>query len=126
MTKRTPSRYHMAADRDWTTTEDGVRFTRLSTRPGDADRPLVILSDLPPHHVEPPHTHAGDYIEIVLEGSLRVGKTDMGRGDARTTQAGTGYGPLVAGPDGCLRLTIFESAAGSATRLLGRDAVPAD
>ncbi|HEY0958054.1 MAG TPA: hypothetical protein VGE05_02140 [Novosphingobium sp.] len=122
MSKGSPSRYHLAADREWRETPDGVRYARFSSRAGDPGRPLVVLSELPPGHVEPPHTHESDYIEIILEGTLHIGKTDMGRGDARSTQAGTGYGPLVAGPEGCVRLTIFETAAGSAMRLLGKGA----
>jgi hypothetical protein len=45
----------------------------------------------------------------------------MSKGDVRATKGGTGYGPLVAGPSGCVRLTIFEQAAGSLMRVLGKD-----
>jgi hypothetical protein len=45
----------------------------------------------------------------------------MTKGDIRAMQGGAGYGPLVAGPNGCLRLTIFENAAGSMMRVLGKD-----
>lgn len=114
------SRYFRVSEREWKDTPEGVRYAQFSTEPGNPDRPLVVLSELPPNHIEPPHTHDCNYIEIVVSGALRVGKAEfMSAGDVRTTKAGVGYGPLVAGPDGCLRLTIFEQAGGSMVRLLG-------
>lgn len=120
MPREPGSRYFRVSDREWKDAADGVRYAQFSTAPDDPERPLVVLSHLPPGHVEPPHTHGCNYLEIVIEGTLTVGKADpMGSGDVRATQAGVGYGPLTAGPDGCLRLTIFEKAGGSMMRRLG-------
>jgi hypothetical protein len=117
------SGYDRAEDREWKDAPGGVKYVQFSTQPGNADVPLVVLSKLPPHHVEPPHTHDCNYIEIVMDGTLTVGKADaMRSGDVRSTSAGVGYGPLVAGEDGCVRLTIFERAGGSMMRLLGKAA----
>ena len=112
-------------DLDWKDAPDGVRYVPLSTQPGDAARPLTILSELPPGHVEPPHTHGCDYIEIILRGTIRIGKIDMAMGDIRMARAGKGYGPLVSGEKGCTRLTIFDRADGSPMRLMGRAAIAA-
>ena len=112
--------YDRAENRQWKDAPGGVRYAQFSTEPGNADRPLVVLSKLPPNHVEPPHTHGCDYIEIVINGTLTVGKAPpMQAGDVRSTPAGVGYGPLTAGEEGCVRLTIFEKAGGSMMRLLG-------
>lgn len=120
MTVGSKSTYYLADTREWKEAPGGVTYTQFSTEPGNPDRPLIILSRLPANHTEPPHTHECDYIEIIIDGSLTVGKTaPMRVGDVRTTPAGTGYGPLVAGEEGCLRLTIFEKAGGSMMRLLG-------
>ena len=116
------TRHFPASDREWKETPDGVRYTQFSTEPGDPSRPLVVLSDLPANYREPPHTHDSNYIEIVVDGDIRVGKTDMHKGDVRAMKAGVGYGPLVAGDNGCLRLTIFERADGSMLRPLGKEA----
>lgn len=117
-----PTRLYSADDRQWEESPDGVRYLRVATTPGDPNRPLIILSQLPPDYVEPAHTHDASYVEVVLDGTIRVGKHDMAKGDMRAMQGGAGYGPLVAGPEGCLRLTIFESAIGSVMHVLGRDA----
>lgn len=122
MMKAQPTRHLPAKDRDWQETPDGVRYTQVATTPGDPTSPLVVLSQLPPNYIEPAHTHEANYVEVILEGDIRIGKVNMGKGDMRAMQAGAGYGPLTAGLEGCLRLTIFESAAGSVMRVLGKDA----
>jgi hypothetical protein len=79
---------------------------------GDPDSPsasnVFWIRFTPGHHTEP-HSHASDYCEVILEGSLRVGKKWLGPGDVRIVKAGTGYGPLEAGPEGVTALVIFES-----------------
>jgi hypothetical protein len=71
----------------------------------------VFMSDLPANtEIATPHTHACDYLEIVLEGSIRVGKTWYKANEARVVKAHTGYGPLVTGPDGCKQIIIFSNA----------------
>lgn len=123
MTLGSTSQYDRVESRQWKEAPGGVKYVQFSTEPGNAEKPLVVLSKLPPNHVEPPHTHGCDYIEIVIDGSLTVGKASpMQAGDARSTRAGVGYGPLTAGDDGCVRLTIFEKAGGSITLLLGEAA----
>ena len=116
------TRYFLTKDAEWKETPDGVRYQQVMMTPGDPGRPMLVLSDLPAGFREPPHTHDSSYVEIVIEGAITVGKTRMEKGDIRAITGGTGYGPLVTGPEGCLRLTIFDRADGSLTRLLGREA----
>jgi anti-sigma factor ChrR (cupin superfamily) len=92
--------------------DNGSRFV-AEIPIGDADdpnTPRVLWSKQPPGRTVNPHTHAADYMEVILEGSQKVGKTWHHAGDARIVRAGTGYGPLVAGPEGCTVLVIFPNA----------------
>lgn len=109
-----------ASEMPWQETEDGVRYDTLSTRPGDPSSTLVVLSHLPAGTREPPHSHGCGLVELILEGQMRMGKFDFAQGDARVMKADVGYGPIIAGPLGCVRLTVFERADGSPMRLLGK------
>jgi len=115
-------RHLRAGEQVWNEALDGLVYVKFSTQPGDPGRPLTVLSEYPPNHRVAPHTHGCDYTEIVVEGALRVGKVELGKGDVRIMKAGTGYGPLVSGPDGCKVLTIFDRADGSPPRWLGKEA----
>lgn len=82
--------------------------------PDDADQsaPLVVEMHFPPGWTTAAHTHTDDYSEIILAGSLTVGRTTYGPGDVRIAHGGTGYGPLAAGPEGCHAILIFKSGDG--------------
>ena len=115
-------RYLLSGDREWKTDPDGIRYVTFSTTPGDPASPLTVLSEIPANFREPPHKHGCNYTEIIIDGEMRVGKVDLSKGDVRVMQAGVGYGPLIAGPKGCTRLTIFDRADGSPMILLGKEA----
>jgi hypothetical protein len=79
---------------------------------GDLDDPAathVMWIQLPPGLTGPAHAHPSDYCEVILEGTLRVGKKSHQVGDVRVVKADTGYGPLEAGPEGCTMIAIFEN-----------------
>ena len=82
--------------------------------PDDTDEtaPLVVHMTFPPGWSTPAHTHTDDYTEIILSGTMTVGRTTFGPGDIRIAHGGTGYGPLAAGPDGCQAILIFTSGDG--------------
>jgi hypothetical protein len=65
------------------------------------------------------HSHGKDYFEIILEGSQQVGRTWHGPGTVRVVHAGTGYGPLLAGPEGCRVLVIFPDGFSPSVPLQG-------
>ena len=43
-------------------------------------------------------------------GEQTVGKTIFGPGDVRFAKAGTGYGPITIGPEGCTVVIVFQNA----------------
>jgi hypothetical protein len=49
-----------------------------------------------------------------------VGKTVFRAGDMRFAKAGTGYGPIRIGAEGCTVLIVFQQASGANTIPLGR------
>ena len=99
----------------------GIQYARfLLDEDNAASSPMVILSKFEPGEVVDPHTHGCNYLEYIIEGSQRVGKTDFAKGDVRWARAGTGYGPIVVGPEGCTVLIVFQEAAKSNTIPLGK------
>lgn len=77
---------------------------------GDQDdpaAPVVFRVEFPPGCEVAAHTHDCDYCEIILEGTQQVTRRWHKAGDVRIAKAGTAYGPLVAGPEGCTVLVIF-------------------
>ena len=80
--------------------------------PENAHRALVALVDYAPGTIIPPHSHATDYTSVVVEGTIEVTRRKHGVGDIRVVKAGTVYGPLVAGPDGCKVIEIFADRSG--------------
>jgi hypothetical protein len=76
---------------------------------GDDTAPIVMRGVFPPNAVVAPHSHSCDYAEIILEGTQQVTRRWHKAGDVRIVKAGTVYGPLVAGPEGCTVLVIFRS-----------------
>ena len=91
--------------------QDGITTSmfRVGT-PDDPEAPTVFQTYFPPGYEVPPHTHACDYAEIILEGSQQVTRKWHKAGDVRIVKAGTVYGPLVAGPEGAKVLLIFSNA----------------
>jgi hypothetical protein len=81
-------------------------FTRFDF--GDApDGPLMVVQVIPPDLEFAAHHHETDYCTIVLEGSMRVGRTWYRAGDFRVQDAGSTYGPVRIGPDGCKVVSFY-------------------
>ncbi len=97
---------------------DGVtlRSFTVGSKDGDPDRPRVVRATFPPGHRVDPHSHVCDYAEIILQGTQQVTRRWYGPGDIRIVQAGTVYGPLIAGPDGCTVLLVFSSGVRTGVR----------
>jgi anti-sigma factor ChrR (cupin superfamily) len=86
----------------------GVRIARIVVGdPDDETAPVVTHTYFPPGWEVPPHTHACDYTEIILEGSQKVTGKWHHAGDVRIAKAGTVYGPLIAGPEGVTFVAVF-------------------
>ncbi len=101
-------------------TGPGVSYARFLMDEDDTSSPLVILTKFAAGEVVAPHTHGTNYFEYVIEGEQTVGKTKFGPGDVRFAKAGTGYGPIVIGPDGCTVIIVFQEATGANTISLGK------
>ncbi|KHK91168.1 cupin domain-containing protein [Novosphingobium malaysiense] len=112
-----------AADMAWQEGESpGIRYARFLLEEGSGTSPMVILSRFEPGEVVGAHTHDTNYFEYVIEGEQTVGKVTFGKGDVRLVSAGTGYGPIVIGPQGCTVLIVFQEAARAMTIPKGQTA----
>jgi hypothetical protein len=85
----------------------GLKATVIELPSTDGSRGIVLALDYPPGFRLPSHKHSCGHVEVVLAGSLDVGGRHEVAGDIRVVPAGAGYGPLVAGPDGCRVLEFF-------------------
>lgn len=92
-----------------TTRADGVTLANLFLGADADDGPPVRIARVcfPPNYEVRAHTHAADYVELILEGSQQVTRRWYHAGDVRMVKGGTAYGPLIAGPDGVTVLVIF-------------------
>lgn len=102
---------------------NGARTSRFVV--GDEDdpeAPVVFRVSFPPGCEVAAHTHDCDYCEIILEGSQQVTRRWHHAGDIRIAKAGTAYGPLIAGPEGCTVLVIFTAGNCPARPLAKGDA----
>jgi hypothetical protein len=76
--------------------------------------PTVFLVEQPPRSVLDPHFHAQNQFQVVQQGSGMLGPHAVGPGSVHYAGAFTGYGPLVAGPQGLSYFTVravFEMGA---------------
>lgn len=91
---------------DWTQ-GDGLQYVmeRIGLDPEGGTGILTVRYD-PGSRVEI-HYHDCDYCSIVVEGSIEISRVEHGVGDMRFVKAGTAYGPLIAGPEGCTVIDIF-------------------
>jgi anti-sigma factor ChrR (cupin superfamily) len=116
-----------AADIAWNPGQDpGVTYARFPLEPGNPQAPMVILSKFEPGSRVAAHTHDTNYFEYIIEGEQTVGKSTFRTGDVRQVTGGTGYGPIVVGPEGCTVLIVFQEAAKSNTVPMPRQKVVAD
>lgn len=88
---------------------NGSKATRfvVSADQDDKSAPVVFRVEFPPNCYVAAHKHETDYCEIILSGSQQITRQWHHAGDLRIVKAGTAYGPLVAGPEGCTVLAIF-------------------
>ena len=75
--------------------------------PDNGDSVAVFVVDFAPGAVVGAHAHRVDYTSVVVRGSIQVTKKIETTGSIRFVTAGTGYGPLVAGPEGCTVIEVF-------------------
>lgn len=94
----------------WTEYASGAKGTLfLVGEEGDETAPVVTYAHFPPGAVVEAHSHPCDYAEIIVAGTQQVTRRWHKAGDIRIVKAGTVYGPLVAGPEGCTVMVIFRN-----------------
>ena len=71
----------------------------------------IVIAKYEPGAVVGPHYHHADYCSLVVEGSIEITRQEHTVGSMRVVNAGTTYGPLVAGPKGCTMVDIFATGA---------------
>jgi quercetin dioxygenase-like cupin family protein len=67
----------------------------------------VLIVKYEPGSIVAPHYHHSDYCSVVVEGSIEVTRRNHETGSIRIVNAGTVYGPLVAGPEGATLIEFF-------------------
>jgi|GEM_PF-3415378 len=108
-------------------TTEGFEFSRQLAHEQGMDLGLVLLGEkednppaaivlaLPPGAVLPRHSHNTQRMEVLIKGSIITPDgEELLPGDASRSGPGECYGPLTAGPEGCLTLEIFANMSGLA------------
>ena len=81
--------------------------------PLDSTAPAAVLLYIAPGKTLRRHAHDCFRVEVVIKGSVDVGGGQiLYPGDVSTASPGEFYGPHTAGPEGCLSVEIFSTAAG--------------
>jgi anti-sigma factor ChrR (cupin superfamily) len=115
-----------AANVEWRQgNEEGIQYARFRMDDANPASPTMILSKFAPGVRVPAHTHDSNYFEYIIEGEQAVGKQTFTTGDIRLVKGGTGYGPIVIGPNGCTVLIVFEDGSRSMVETLPRKKVTA-
>jgi hypothetical protein len=94
----------------------GVRLAHfvMSDDKNDMEAPLASIFYMRPNFVLPKHDHDCYRVEVVIDGSLRIGDKVLSAGDVSVSRPGEAYGPHIAGPTGVLTVEIFSRQKGLA------------
>ena len=94
----------------------GVRLAHfvMSDDPNDMEAPLASIFYMRPNFVLPKHDHDCHRVEVVIDGSVRIGDKILRAGDVSVSRPGEAYGPHIAGPTGVLTVEIFSRQKGLA------------
>jgi hypothetical protein len=68
--------------------------------------PTVFLAEQPADYTLETHFHRQNQFQLFVEGTATMGRTEIGPVTVHYAGAYTGYGPLVAGPEGVKYFTI--------------------
>jgi hypothetical protein len=69
--------------------------------------PVLVVQVVPPDLDFATHHHNTDYSTVILQGSLRVGRTWCRTGHIRVQDAGSTYGPIRSGPEGATVVSFY-------------------
>jgi quercetin dioxygenase-like cupin family protein len=91
-----------------------ARLPMVDDGEGSAMQVVVIRYD--PDSEVPVHYHETDYCSIVVKGEIEITRRHHGVGSVRLVKAGTAYGPLRIGPEGCTVIDIFATGTPDPTK----------
>lgn len=97
------------ATRHARTLANGFSFHRSEWMEGGDDAslsPTVFLVEQPAGTVLAPHFHMQNQYQVVIAGRGRLGAHEVAAGSVHYAGAFTGYGPVVAGPEGLSYFTV--------------------
>jgi hypothetical protein len=87
---------------------DAAPFGMTTLNMGDDPQgPAAVVFSLPPNLEFATHYHETEQCFVVLEGSIRIGRTWFGPGSVRVQDEGSVYGPGLAGPEGCKAISFY-------------------
>lgn len=97
----------------WTETSDWQENQELNLRfksiqfGSQGQESQAVLIEYAPGSAVPAHHHPSDYCSIVVKGSIEITRRRHGPGSIRVVKAGTVYGPLRVGEEGCTVIDVF-------------------
>jgi anti-sigma factor ChrR (cupin superfamily) len=101
-----PSPTVRASEGKWTSIAPGVRLKKLSA---DRARNMVmVLMEMQPGAVVPPHEHHHPEDSYIIRGSARLGELTLFAGDFHHVDAGSRHESIVS-DDGCLALLVMDA-----------------
>lgn len=97
----------------------GVKLANfvMSHEMDDMSAPVASMLYMPPGFELSRHEHDCFRVEVVVQGSLRVGDKVLHPGDVSVSKPGEAYGPHIAGPTGCLTMEVFSTQAALVPKL---------
>lgn len=82
------------------------KHTLIASPEGDPPAPNGFLIRQSPHYVIRPHYHFNSQFQVVVGGSGRLGNHEVRPLAVHYASRQTGYGPIVAGPEGLAYFTL--------------------
>ncbi len=103
---------------EWTyDAEKKLHFARLPMVEDDEGSAMqVVVIRYEPNSEVGTHYHETDYCSIVVKGSIEITRRHHEVGSVRLVKAGTAYGPLRVGPEGCTVIDIFATGKPDPTK----------
>jgi hypothetical protein len=82
------------------------RIDLVTSPSGKVPGPQAFIVEQPPHSQLDPHFHLTDQYQIAIAGSGRIGRHPIEPFSFHYASGHTGYGPVIAGPDGLSYMTL--------------------
>ena len=105
---------------------EGTEYARFAMDSEDAAAPIMVMSRFQPGTRVAPHAHGSNYMEYIVEGEQSIGRNQFKAGDVRVVKAGTGYGPITVGQNGCTVLVFFQDGSRAQMETMPRKQATAD